>query len=194
VLTSDIARTILDYCPDSGVMHWRLRSVDFSIDGKNSAASQQAAWNGRFAGKVAGYIDKQGYWSLHIFHRRYRAPRVAWLIMTGEWPAGDIDHINLNRSDDRWSNLRVATESENMANRLAPRNNTSGFKGVSFDRKTKKWRAKITKNYSHHYLGAFDTPEAACAAYSKAAHELFGEFARTDVLRDMTRIHARGTP
>jgi hypothetical protein len=90
-----------------------------------------------------------------------------------------IDHRDGNRANNRWSNLRLATQSENSANRHRHINNTSGFKGVSLC-KWGKWRACIEKNGRKIHLGMYDTPQAAHAAYVAAARKLFGEFARTE--------------
>jgi hypothetical protein len=86
------------------------------------------------------------------------------------------DHINHNTLDNRKCNLRKATHSENMWNRKLNTNNTSGYKGVSFYKDSKKWGANINQNNFHRFLGLFETPEAAASAYDKAAKELHGDF------------------
>jgi hypothetical protein len=87
------------------------------------------------------------------------------------------DHINQNKLDNRRSNLRICTCAENQRNKDRKSNNTSGFKGVSWTEVDCRWRAKITVNGKHKFLGHFLTPEAAHEAYCKAALELHGEFA-----------------
>jgi hypothetical protein len=99
--------------------------------------------------------------------------------MNGFMPNGriqQIDHANGITSDNRLCNLRLATASQNHANSRRARNNTSGYKGVS--RFRDKWRANVTKDNRKIFLGLFDAPEAAHAAYCAAATELHGEFAR----------------
>ena len=98
--------------------------------------------------------------------------------MTGEWGRPAIDHRDGNSTNNRWSNLRRATPSQNNANRRRPRHNTSGYKGVYF--RWGFWRACIKRNGRRIYLGVFATPEEAHAAYVAAARKLFGEFARPD--------------
>lgn len=90
----------------------------------------------------------------------------------------EVDHRNGNTLDNRRQNLRVATKSQNQANRGIPKNNTSGFKGVHFD--GSKYRAKVVCNKQVHRLGHFDTAEQAAIAYDQKAIELFGEFAKTN--------------
>ena len=89
----------------------------------------------------------------------------------------EIDHIDHNILNNQKSNLRVCTHSDNKQNRPSPRHNTSGYKGVIFDKRSKKWYAKIGWLLSSKHLGTFATAEDAAHAYDKKAKELFGEFA-----------------
>lgn len=91
-------------------------------------------------------------------------------------PTEQVDHINGDGLDNRRCNLRLATPQQNQGNSRKRSNNRSGFKGVWLH--GNKYQAQIGVNYHTQYLGTFDTPEAAHEAYCKAAHELFGEFAR----------------
>jgi AP2 domain len=96
----------------------------------------------------------------------------------GEWPSGDLDHIDNISGHDWIDNLRPATREQNLANMRLHAKNTSGFKGVSWHKWRGKWRASISKKNKHSHIGFFDTPEAAHAAYVEAAQRLHGEFAR----------------
>jgi hypothetical protein len=98
----------------------------------------------------------------------------------GEWPSGEIDHINGVRTDNRVENLRVATRSENMQNTKKPVTNKSGKKGVSWDKTTGKWRAEIRANGKKYNLGRFKTIEEAFKAHESAADKLHRCFARHD--------------
>lgn len=89
-----------------------------------------------------------------------------------------VDHINGNKLDNRRSNLRVCTRAQNLMNRGKQRNNTSGFKGVSYHKQCSKWMAFIKLNKRFINLGLFDTPEAAALAYNEAAKKYHGEFAK----------------
>jgi hypothetical protein len=93
--------------------------------------------------------------------------------------SGDVvDHVNGNTLDNRRQNLRLCSPSQNQANRLAGRNNTSGAKGVHWVEQGRCWRAQITINRKKHSLGRFSTVEEASAAYARAAEKAFGEFAK----------------
>jgi len=89
-----------------------------------------------------------------------------------------IDHIDGNKLNNRFRNLREATRSENNSNSKRPANNSSGFKGVSYRKQVGRWTAQITVNNKRSHIGYFNTPEAAHAAYVRAAKQSRGEFAR----------------
>lgn len=89
-----------------------------------------------------------------------------------------IDHINGNRLDNRKENLRVCTKSQNAMNSKLARTNTSGYKGVNWDKRYNKWRARIKLNKKEKHLGFFNNKEDAAKAYNEAAIKYFGEFAR----------------
>ena len=88
-----------------------------------------------------------------------------------------VDHINGNKLDNRKSNLRICTHAENLRNLKKAKNNTSGFKGVSWYSKSKKWRAVITFGGKYHHLGLFVKKQDAIDAYNQKAKEYFGQFA-----------------
>jgi hypothetical protein len=148
-------------------------------DGEQTAAHVCARWNSIYAGKIAATPAGKGYLRISISGRDYKSHRLAWLIMTGSWPAKQIDHANLDKSDNRFVNLREATQSQNEANKRAYMNNTSGAKGVSWDKRRGKWVANIRRDGRQVHLGYFDTIEPAASAYERAAREINGEFART---------------
>lgn len=164
MLTAERLREVLDYNPETGVFTWKKR------------ISQKSA-----VGKTAGSIEKvSGYVSIRIDKKLYMAHRLAWLMMLGEWPGPghEIDHVNGNRADNRWGNLRLATRGQNNANQKISRRNTSGFKGVTARRNGTVWTAQIGHRGEYIHIGVFDSPELAHAAYLDKAGELFGDFAR----------------
>lgn len=127
-------------------------------------------------GAKAGTLNGWGYIDVGVFGRKFRAHRLAWFYMTGAWPAKQIDHINGDRSDNRFTNLRLATPTENRANARNRVNSKSGLKGAFLVRG--KWRSQIKKDGVTRSLGVFATAEEAHAAYVAAAKDAFGEFAR----------------
>lgn len=162
-LTAEMVRAALSYDAHSGAFIWRKSRPKV------------------VAGSPAGTIQR-GYWMVHLRGEDYHAHRLAWLYVYGRWPAGDLDHINRDKLDNRIANLREASRSENCANIGVPSHNTSGFKGVSYNRMMGKWTAYIRCRGRRYHLGAFATAEAAAAAYDEAAVRLFGRFARTNMM------------
>lgn len=128
-------------------------------------------------GDAAGSV-KDGYIIIALFGLPYRAHHLAWLIMTGEWPPveTDIDHRDRQRNNNAWSNLRLATRSENNMNAGLRSDNKSGHKGVSWDRKARKWTVRITVKRKIHFLGDYHDITQAIAARQDAEHRLFGEY------------------
>lgn len=117
----------------------------------------------------AGYqqINARGYKCVRVWVPgigEYLAHRLAWLYMTGSFPKAQIDHINHDATDNRWKNLREATNQQNMKNKSISSYNKSGLTGVVWRDKRKKWSSQITVNYKQIHLGMFDNfLDAACA-------------------------------
>lgn len=141
--------------------------------------NERKCFNTRFAGKEAfTYTDSHGYKVGRIFGRKYYAHRVVWALHYGGWPTEDIDHINGIKTDNMIENLRLASDSQNLANRGIPSNNTSGYKGVSFDKSRGKWEAYVTIEGKRLHLGRYANAIDAHHAYKLASARLFGQFAR----------------
>lgn len=119
----------------------------------------------------------QGYVRIKVLGSSYKAHRLAWFYTYGSWPESEIDHINGKRSDNRISNLRLATPTQNSRNRKAKPNTKAGLKGASWHAARGKWQARIRVGGKSLFLGNFSTAEDASAAYSSAAKEHYGEFA-----------------
>jgi hypothetical protein len=171
ILTAERLRDVLHYDPGTGVFTWRVRTARCV-----------------HVGDVAGMINVR---RIRIDGRLYKASRLAWLYMTGEFPVSGIDHTNLIRADDRFCNLREATASQNQANAPMRKDGKSGFKGVH--RRKNKWVAEIQVNGKQIFLGSFDTPERAFIEYCFAAWRHFGDHARIDAdyLVELRRLKAR---
>lgn len=159
--TAERVRELLDYDTSSGIFRWSV------------APSRKVR-----PGDIAGSEDPGGYLIIGIGGRKYRAHRLAWFYVHGEWPPSDIDHIDNHRCHNWIANLRPATKTQNMANSLLRANNKARLKGVHYHPKARKWQAQIKCEGEFFYLGLFLTPEDAHAAYVAAAEKLFGEFAR----------------
>lgn len=130
---SDVRR-LIDYDPRTGVLRWNRRE---EVD------SDAKRFNVRWAGKEAFTAKTpQGYSQGTILQKHCEAHRLIWFWMTGQQPAS-IDHINGDKADNRWSNLRAVTHKDNMRNTKRPSHNTSGVMGVSYCRTHKKWLAVI---------------------------------------------------
>jgi len=169
MLTQTRLRELLDYDPETGVFRRRK--------------SARRGWTGR----QAGYLKpgkEGGYTVIQVDGELFRASRLAWLYMTGKWPDADIDHIDLNRSNDCWSNLRIATRGQNMANAGIRKDNTSGYRGVTWDADHGMWRAQVALNKRQYYCGLFATPEEAAVARDAKAALLHGAFVRFNNLSE----------
>jgi hypothetical protein len=158
-LTVERARELFEYDPESGILRRKLALGKAKI------------------GVPVGYLAGNGYLYVSADNQKYLVHRVAFLIVNGRWP-DEIDHADLNRLNNKWSNLREATMAQNMANRRAHRDSQSGRKGVTFHSPTNKWRAVIHNAGRNIHLGLFDDIAMAEAAYFKMAQEIHGEFAR----------------
>jgi hypothetical protein len=154
-------RKALSYNPETGILYW--------------LSSRGRARAGDRAGTLSSH--EPPYLEIKYLGRHYKAHRLAWLLAHSYWPA-NLDHKNGKSTDNRLSNLREATTSENNMNRKATADSAVGLKGVSLN-KSGSFRAQIKINSKQHYLGTFSTAEAAHAAYCNAAPKLHGEFART---------------
>jgi hypothetical protein len=152
---------LLSYDPLTGDLRWKQRRKQIP------------------AGALAGHIHNTGYRNVRIRGERIMAHRIAWMLHYRSWPEMNLDHKNLDKSDNRIENLRLATKAQNQANRRAHKTNKSGFKNVVYREKNlKKWEARIATGKKRRLIGYFDTPEEAHAAYVAEAVRLHGEFAR----------------
>lgn len=160
----------ISYAQLSGKLIWKARGVE---------RPSHNQWNARFAGKEAGSKESDGYIRVGLSGGRFHAHIIAWCIMAGEWPAHLIDHKDCDPSNNRWTNLRAATASQNGHNSRVAKNNSSGIKGVRYIGAKRLWQARVAKDGTRHLIGYFKTPEQAKIARDSAAVRLHGEFARS---------------
>lgn len=165
MITLDRLRDVLSYDPETGVWKWVVTRA-----------------NRRPAGSIAGSLSKTiGYREIRVDGQLYRAARLAYFYMTGEWPE-EVDHRDLDRTNDRWENLRLATRQQNSGNQRVRAHNSLGIKGVRIKvgrkGKIQQTGKRFVARIAGKNLGCFATADEASAAYFKAAKEMFGEFAR----------------
>lgn len=160
MLTADRARELLEYSVQHRGLIWRVT---------RSKAK---------AGSLAGRPDKDGYLIIGIDGKRYKAHRVVYLMHHGAFPDGDVDHIDCDKQNNLIENLRVADASQNRCNVRLQVVNSTGFKGVHFNKNARRYRSIIKFKGETRFLGYFDNPEDAHAAYTEAANDMHGEFAR----------------
>lgn len=155
----------------------RVRELfDYRDDGSLIRKTRQSSR--AMPGKVVGCLHAAtGYLVVRVEYKLYKVHRLIFLWHHGHLPA-IVDHIDMDRLNNRIENLRTATKSQNMSNRLKQSNNTSGYKGVYFQSQIKRWCAEIHADGKKTFLGTFDSAEEAHAAYVKAAESHHGEFAR----------------
>ena len=158
-ITADELRSILHYDPLTGVFTHRESA------------------GGRLAGSVAGSVDVDGYIKIGVLKHRYRAHRLAWLYTYGTWPKDQIDHINRSRADNRICNLRDVTHQQNVQNAGNFCNNTSGRKGVYWNKRDSRWSARFLLGDKYLSLGCFKTFDEAVAARVAAEKLYWAELA-----------------
>jgi len=158
MITQEYLKDLLSYDPDTGVFTWIKTKSNRCV-----------------AGNQAGYLMKHGYRSVQVNGKLYTEHRLAWLYMYGYLPRGMVDHKNGNRADNRIDNLRLAGQSQQNANQKMRKDNTSGFRGVTYDTRRKKYFAQTSISGQHIFLGYFNNAEDAARAYNRFAKETFGE-------------------
>jgi len=167
-ITQAFVRDVLDYDPDTGEFRWRLRTPN-----EHYSEHVCRALNARDAGKVAGSSCGQNYLKVQLLGAKYMLHRVAFLWQHGEWPDGEVDHIDGNPQNNAMCNLRVVTKAHNRRNAARRRDNDSGVTGVWRVPKSGKWLAYIRYEGRLRNLGRYVAIEEAIAA-RKAAEVRYG--------------------
>lgn len=160
-------RRLLNYDPETGVFTWKERREGDWPVGRYQKMNC-ATWNAQYAGKIAGTRNSSRYTIMQFGSRNLRAHRLAWIYMNGDEPFGDLDHINRNRSDNRIANLRIVDRSQNMRNYLLCKSNSSGVRGVAWNKQNFRWEAHIKNGNIEYHLGSFKDFEVAVKARYEA--------------------------
>lgn len=151
-------RELLAYDPETGRFTWL-------VDAGSVRAGDEAS-----SMTIAGYSRVKLDGVHHYLHR------LAWAFVHGEFPESDLDHVNMVKSDNRISNLRLATKAENQMHRGIPKNNTSGCKGVTWNATKGKWSVRCAANGKRKHLGYFDDVASATSVYKQYAPSIHGAF------------------
>jgi hypothetical protein len=152
ILTQERLKELLNYDPATGIFTWRV-----------------AARNSIRIGQQAGTPHPRGYMIIGIDDSRFKAHRLAWLYVHGEMPPAELDHINRIPNDNRIANLRLADRYTNTQNTGMQKNNTSGYRGVSWHKGQRKWRARISIRGKMNELGYFHSKDDAAKRYEEVA-------------------------
>ena len=159
MITQAELKEILHYAPDTGEFTWLIKTGPRSV-----------------IGSIAGSLDAYGYRCIKLHGKNYKSHRLVWLYHTGEMPISELDHRNQKKADNRIENLRVATRSENVQNTPTRVDNTSGHRGVVWNKHNKNWVAQANVSGVRKFLKASIYKEVAIAAYEAFAKAEFKDF------------------
>lgn len=177
-MTPDQLHEILSYDAGTGELTWKVREARWFKDGYRTAQGEANNWNTKYAGKRAGAVFRVGYRYITLPGCSSATPehRVIWAMTNGNWP-DVIDHINGDKLDNRFINLRNVTQKVNMSNAAMWSHNTSGTTGVCWDKRAGRWTAKIKVSRKLINLKSGPSFEEA-AKVRKEAEVLYGFTAR----------------
>jgi len=166
MITQSELKELLDYNPETGIFVWKTHLKQ----------------SNKYEGDSAGCLSGGGYIAIQIKGVRHYGHRLAWLYVYGKFPDKELDHINRDKADNRISNLREVTRSENMQNVGLRKDNTSGESNISYRKDRNKYRAFVTENNKYKSLGHFETIEEAKTALDNYNSEEYWDEARIDVV------------
>ena len=179
-----IERVLQCFTYRDGELFWNNRPLDHF-------ASEQVwkIWNKRFAGKKAGWLGKVGRgknksvrWHITLDGRQYLRSVIVWSLINGRWPIDQVDHKNMDWTQDHSGNLRECTRSQQMANIGMRSNNTSGYKGVCWDKRRNRWTVRVSFGGKCVYQKYFDDDREGALAYDEMSVKHHGEFAVTNAM------------
>jgi hypothetical protein len=180
-VTPEELKELLSYDPNTGLFVWLDRPLKFFHDsgGRYTAEFAQKVFRSLFAGKPALTAKNPGgYLRGNLFGRNLMAHRAAFCLVAGRWPMHQVDHINGVRDDNRWDNLREATNAQNQHNSSSAKGSSSRFIGVALCKRSHRWTAYICPDGTKIHLGNFGSEEEAARVRDEAAKKMFGAYAR----------------
>ena len=167
----ELLREFFDYNPETGILKWKWRDVrHFELE------RYSRTWNKQFAYKDVGWINANGYLATRIQGPSFLVQRVIWKLVTGDEPPELIDHIDGNKTNNRWKNFREANSKQSAHNQGIRSSNTSGYRGVL--NRNNRFMARVMIDGKFKSIGTFSTGEEASAAYEEKTKELYGKFYR----------------
>jgi len=173
--TKEYLEECFNYDEDTGILYWKVRPLSH-FKSERSRDCFNSKFSFREAGTKGKYI-KISITDLSSNRNGYQSHRLIWKLVTGEDPVGyEIDHIDNDKYNNRFCNLRKATFNQNQHNRLTYQNSHTGVKGIGLFKRNGKYRVRIAVNNKTHYLGHYNTIEEAKAVHNKFLKELHGDF------------------
>lgn len=172
-LDPNYLRECFSYDVQTGALTWRVRPREHFKGG--------AGWhnfNNQFANRPAGATGVDKYIDVKVNGIGYPIARIIWAMQSGQSEFGHVDHIDGDPTNNRMSNLRLATFAENARNRTHKSNNSSGVRGVTWHKPSRKWWVRVTLEGKTHSFGVYKTIEEAAVVAYEAKQRMFGEFAR----------------
>lgn len=161
--SQEILLEVFDYSSETGELTWKMREApSFAKTPGRTADWHSNQWNSKYGGKPAGGFTG-GYFRVYFEGKHHMAHRLIWKLMTGEDPV-QVDHIDGDRRNNRFSNLRNVTHAINMKNKSLYANNKTGIPGVEYHERDKVWRAKIGVDGGQVQLGSYPTKHEATIA------------------------------
>jgi len=167
---------MLKFFPEKGEITKAMLEQAYTYDLKTGAFTRNFSEGGEKAGAQAGYVNTQGYISLGYRKKHLLAHRVAYLFTVGKWPEKQIDHIDGDRKNNKWVNLREATGSQNGFNAKRRKDNNTGVKCVRKIESSGKYRVLIRADKKAKHIGCYNTLDEAESAAKAARAGMHGEF------------------